>query len=79
MTSNWIRDFLKNRLQRVKLADNCYSEWKTVPAGVPQGTKLGPWLFIVMFNDLIIPSADGIFKYADHTTIHEVIEKGSNS
>ena len=33
-----------------------------------------------MINDLNIPSADGIFKYVDDTTIHEVvIEKGSNS
>ena len=39
---NWICDFLSNRHQRVKLAEDCFSEWKAVPAGVPQGTKFGP-------------------------------------
>jgi hypothetical protein len=49
-TLNWIIDFLgKDRKQRVKMANDCFSEWGNVPAGVPQGTKLGPWL---MINDL---------------------------
>ena len=39
---NWIIDFLRNRQQRVKLNNNCYSSWLNVPAGVPQGTRLGP-------------------------------------
>ena len=33
---NWVRDFLTNRQQRVKLANDCYSEWSLVPTGVPQ-------------------------------------------
>ena len=39
----WIIDFLKSRKQRVKLACDCKSEWREIPAGVPQDTKLGPW------------------------------------
>ena len=72
---NWIGDFLSNRNQRVKLAEDCFSEWLHVPSGVPQGTKLGPWLFIVMIDDLHVPSADGLYKYVDDTTTYEVIRK----
>ena len=45
---SWIVDFLMDRKQRVKLAHDCHSEWRSVPSDVPQGTKLGLWLFLVM-------------------------------
>jgi hypothetical protein len=72
---NRIGDFLSNRNQRVKLTEDCFSEWLHVPSGVPQGTKLGQWLFIVMIDDLHVPSADGLYKYVDDTTTYEVIRK----
>ena len=31
---NWIIDFLTKRFQRIKLTDDCYSEWDMVPSGV---------------------------------------------
>ena len=49
---NWIAAFLSNKQQRAKLEKDCFSEWSSDRAGVPQGVKLGPWLFLVMLNYL---------------------------
>ena len=75
---NWVIDFLTNRQQRVKLANDCYSEWSLVSAGVPQETKLGPWLYILMINDLNTVS-NSLWKYVDDTTLAEVIPRGGDS
>ena len=74
----WIVDFLKCRKQRIKLSNDCKSEWSNVPAGVPQGTKLGPWLFVLMIEDIKVTNTD-LWKYVDDTTIAEPVEKGEIS
>ena len=65
--SRWIIDFLKDRTQRVKFGNDCLSKWRNIPAGVPQGTKLGPWLFILMIDDINTSNTE-LWKYVDDTT-----------
>ena len=48
---NIFQEYLSNRLQRVTI-EGCSSDWEMVKSGVPQGSVLGPFLFLVYINDI---------------------------
>ena len=67
-----LTNFLKERKQRVVL-NGQYSTWTNVEAGVPQGSILGPLLFLVYINDLPENLVSNPKLFADDASLFSVI------
>jgi hypothetical protein len=66
----WMHSFLLNRQQRVKIG-SVVSEWTSPNGGMPQGTWFGPYIFLILINDLEIFLT--LFKFVDDVTMSEII------
>jgi len=64
----WVREFLVSRTQRVRVGEQLSSEVK-VTSGVPQGSVLGPLLFLVYVNDIWSNVDSNIRLFADDCII----------
>jgi len=64
--------FLSDRFQRVCLNGSC-SGWRQVISGVPQGSVLGPLLFVIYIDDLSSCVSSCLFKFADDAKLYHSI------
>ena len=86
-THSWISSFLKHRVQRVVVGGE-HSTWADVLSGVPQGTVLGPLLFLTYINDLPNNINSSVRLFADDCVLyreivneldHETLQKDLNT
>ncbi len=67
---NWIQAFLSGRTQMVKI-NGFFSDPCLIKSGVPQGSVLGPILFLLYVNDVVdcVPDGLGLKSFADDLKI----------
>ena len=69
----FFQNYLNNRKQRVVL-NGSYSSYSTVQSGVPQGSVLGPLLFLIYINDLERNIKSNVKFFADDTMLYSIVK-----
>jgi len=77
-TLNWIQSFLSDRTQQV-VVDGHMSASAPVTSGVPQGSVLGPTLFVIYINDLPEDIQSTVRLFADDTALYRDIATPEDS
>ena len=67
-------EFLSNRRQRV-VVDAATSEWIPIVSGMPQGSVLGPLLFILYTSEMFALVMNRLYAYGDDSTLPAVVRK----
>ena len=65
----WIQDFLVGKTQKVTVGD-ANSDWTNVVRGVPQGSVLGPILFVLYINDMPENERSNVKMFVDDTKLY---------
>ena len=69
----WFEDYLQNRCQRVVIP-GAKLDWNYIRAGVPQGSILGPLLFLLYINDIVKDIGSNIRLFAGDKTLYIIVE-----
>jgi len=69
LSNDWFRNYLQNRKQYVSL-EGTNSNLSAIQLGVPQGSILGPILFLIYINDIQHATTLNLLSYADDTTVY---------
>ena len=75
---NLLENFLKERKQRVILNEKV-STWRNINAGVPQGSTLGPLLFLIYINDFTEGLTTNAKLFGDDTSLFSVVHDTKTS
>jgi len=70
--NKWLMNFLTNRKQRVVIG-KATSEWLDVRSGVPQGSVLGPLLFVIFINDMPECTSNECKLFADDSKLISMV------
>ena len=68
LSTSWFSSYLKNRFQKTEV-DGIFSDPMVVPCGVPQGSILGPLLFLIYVNDMEAAVSCRLILYADDSAL----------
>ena len=69
----WFSSYLSGRKQRI-IIPGASSDWANFQAGVPQGSILGPLLFLLYINDIVVNIKANVRLFADDTSLYLIIE-----
>ena len=75
---DWFENYLSGRRQRVVLP-GVITDWVYIKAGVPQGSIIGPLLFLIFINDIVNDIGSNIRLFADDISLYIIVDNPQTS
>jgi hypothetical protein len=69
IVNDWLANYLTERKQYVEIENNKSDTWQ-IECGVPQGSILGPLLYLIYVNDISMSTTEKILSFADDTSLY---------
>ena len=75
---DWLSNYLRDGKQMVVIPGGV-SDWECAKAGVPQGSNLGPLLFLLYINDIVENINSCVRLFADDTSLYIIVDNPNNA